>query len=442
MNILGITVKGMRQRKFSTLLTMASVAVGVALVVSIHVLKQASLNGFALAQTGVDLVVGPKGDPLSIVLQGVYQKGEPQAKLPMSFYEELRKHPAVDYVIPVSLGDSYRGNRVVGTSEEIFSKYEYIAGERLRFAAGGPFAGEFEGVVGSAVAKEQKLKIGDSIQYTCGLTEAVAQEQEHAHKLKVVGILAPTRTPSDRLIYVGYQAYVHLHQRGEDEDADHDEHEHATPAASASQPVVAIGEGKHDPRGVSLLLVKAKSNLGAIQLHCRINDGQVATAALPSREIQNLFAIIGGVTLALHAISVLVVVVAAIGIMVAIYNSMSERTRAIAVMRALGASKRTIEDIILTESALICVVGGLAGLALGYAIVFLAAPFVARYTNTNIVLQWSDLVSRQANSLQVPLVILYALGMLCLALLGMLVGLLPARRAYKVDVAGNLTGAR
>jgi len=489
----------MLQRKFSTLLTMLSVAIGVALVVSIHVLKQASLNGFTLSQTGIDLVVGPKGDPLSLVLQGVYHKGQPQAKLPLWFYYELQEHPAVKYVIPISLGDSYRGHRVAGTSTEIFSKFEYIEGRRFRFARGEPFTKDLEGVIGATVAAEQKLKIGDSVQYACGLYEETADSQpEHTHELKVVGILEPTYTPCDQVIYVSYQTYIHLHEHIEDEADDHDAshgeaahtheaeapketpHEHAaTPGSKAAghdheahahehdghacphqhgmalpasrkldvkRPAdggfVSIAGGKQDIMATSLLLVKAKGALGAVQLHTRVNEGHVATAAIPSREIMNLFAIIGGVTLALHAISALVVVVAAIGIMVAIYNSMNERTHAIAVMRALGASRDTIESLILTESALICIIGGVVGLILGYAVVFAAAPLVTRYTNTNILLQWSDLRQPISQALRIPLYVAYGLGMLVLALLGMLVGMLPAKKAYKVDVAGNLTGTR
>jgi len=492
MNILAITVKGMWQRKFASFLTLLSVAIGAAMVVSIHVLKQAALNGFTLSQTGIDLVVGPKGDPLSLVLQGVYHKGQPQAALPLWFYYDLRKHPAVDYAIPISLGDSYQGCRVVGTSREIFSRFEYIEGRKFAFSEGGPFTGDFQGVVGSAVAKHQKIKVGDTIKYSCGLSEETADAHpEHEHKLKVVGVLKPTYTPSDWLIYVSYQSYVHLHEKGGHHDHEgHKGHDHSSHAGKheanelhdhkahdekghdhkaheekghdhehghkdeqkgdyriqqekpADGGVVGITDGRHDPRKVSLILVKAKAPLAAIALHRRINDGQIATAAIPSREILNLFDIIGGVTLALHAISMLVILVAAVGIMVAIYNSMSERTHDIAVMRALGASRRTVEDIILTESALTCVVGGVLGIALGYAIVFLSAPLVTRYTNTNIFLRWSDLADPISRRLPIPLIAAYALGLLVLALLGMLVGLLPARKAYRIDVAGNLASTR
>jgi len=472
------------QRKFATFLTVLSVTIGMSMVVSIYVLKQAALNGFTVSQTGIDLVVGPKGDPLSLVLQGVYHKGQPQGTLPLWFYDEMKKHPAVSYAIPVSLGDSYAGCRVVGTSGEIFTKYEYITGKKFKFSSGGPFTEDFQGVIGASVAKLQDIHVGDKIQYSCGLSEGTADE--HAHELTVVGILKPTYTPSDWLIYVSYQSYIHLHEKH-----DHSEHEHqnthekdahhekgqehdkhdtcdinghddhkshkekhvvcahdekennkAHPESSHGAKVVGITDGKHDARKVSLLLVKAKSNLGVVQLHRRINDGQIATAAIPSAEIRNLFEIVGGVTLALHALSALVIIVAAIGIMVAIYNSISERTHDIAVMRALGASRRTIEDMVLAESGLTCFVGGVLGIFMGYGIVLLTAPLVTRYTNTNIMLNLSDLFAPIHSTFRLPLIIAYGLGLFLLALLVMLAGVLPAKKAYKIDVAGNLAGMR
>lgn len=502
-----IALRSLRHRALSNLLTGFSLALGVALVISVLLIYALIEQSFNSAARGYQLIVGAtKGGRLQLVLNTVYHISRPIENVPWEVYEEFtepggRFTELTEVAIPFCLGDSYEGYRVVGTSRDLFDKIQWADGKNYEFAAGRNFESDhfFEAVVGSLVARRLGLKVGDKFAPTHGVTSSETPHQ-HDDEFTIVGILAPTGTPNDRALFVNLEGFYLLdnHARDPDEfeslgqptaaqpDHDHDhpaahdhpaEHEHdpskpqAEPADRDQGPAdkhAHDGEhgpdhkhadeddhehaGKHDhdhahahdhdhdhdhghhhhtplpkeQREVTAILVKCHEDLLAGVIHTMINKGQQAQAVFPSQEISQLFEdIVGNLRLLVLVLAVLVVVVSAIGITVAIYNSMSERRREIAVMRALGASRLMVVGVMLDEAFFLALFGGLAGIGLAHLLFVALRPLIEVYTGA--------VLPVLAVSEAEPMI----LGVL--AALAAVVGLLPAVAAYRTDVSRNLT---
>lgn len=404
-------------------------------------------------------------------------------------FTEGRFASASKLAIPYCLGDNYQGFRVVGTTPQMFEDLEYAPGKRYAFQSGGRnFKQEnfFEAVIGSIVAHRTGLKVGDQFQPTHGISTEEGQGHKH-DAFTVVGILEPTGTPNDRALFVNMEGFYLLdghakpvesnatrptmtladrgtghahdgdapqdHAHGDEEHAheheghdhaegdrdqqqegrEHDDHEHSHAHEHAGHEH-EHGEHDHDQhqplpeeqREVTAILVLASNDVVGQSLFRAVNKGQVAQAAYPAAEVTNLFqGIVGNLQILLLVLTVLIVVVAGIGIMVSIYNSMSERTREIAVMRALGARRGTVMSIVLLESILISLGGGLAGVLLGHGLIGALSPLIVAQTGVSIgflQFEWNELIL-------IP-------GLICLAALA---GYLPALAAYRTDVAKALS---
>ena len=522
MSLWKIAWRSMQQRALASWLTGLSMALGVALVVAVLVIHGVVAESFRRNAAGYDLIVGAtKGGRLQLVLNTVYHLSTPVENVPYSYYKEFTQDEhhkgkfaeLVQTAIPYCLGDSYDEFRVVGTTPEMFEKFEYAQGKKYEFAQGRNFEHEhfFEGVIGSVVATKTGLKLGDEFQPTHGVEN---DEQGHKHDaFKVVGILKPTGTPNDRALFVNMEGFYLLrghakeaskenadehdaHDHDHDAEAsegreppgdaaqDHDAHDHDDHAdEKASKPDAhdhaaeehaaedhahkdhdhdehvakehagdehdhhdhhdhsahdhdhAAHAHDHQPlpesqREVTAILVRTNPNniLANKTLQRLINKGRDAQAVQPAMEIFMLFdSIIGNLRLLLLVLGVLVIAVAGIGIMVSIYNSMSDRRRDIAVMRSLGARRATVMTIILLESILLSLGGGLAGFLLGHGLIGLASPWIVAQTGVSIGL------------FQFALPELFLIP--GLVVLASFVGFLPAASAYGTDVAKALSAA-
>ena len=451
MQLIKIAWRNFCHRALSSFLTTLSLALGVALVVAVLAIYGIISDAFVRnASVGYNLVVGPpKGSPLQLTLSSVYYLSPPVENLPFTEYMEflpreqrealVRNHggdPTLGqrdgvyagfvrggYVIPICLGDYFKKYRIVGTIPEFFEElrhgmdvdepFEFERGRALKTYT--PEHSYYEAVVGSRVAAEEGVKVGDEIYPTHGDPEGVG----HGQPFTVVGVLRPTGTPNDRVMFVNMEGFYLLdkHAKPVPEDA---VVEPPAPAADGRPPGLTIPQ-----REVTSLLVRNGMILMAPIMENRINESMRAQAAAPIGQIQNLMeAIIGPISTALLVITILTCVVAAIGTLVAIYNSMSERRRDIAVMRALGARRDTVTAIILLESGLIAVVGGLAGWLIAHVGIWVASGRIEEQTGV----QAGLLTFTPYEWLVLPLVI----G------LSLIAGLLPAAAAYRTDVSSNL----
>ncbi len=451
MSLIAIAWRSLTQRALASALTGFSMALGVALVVAVLVIYHVVADSFQRnSGVGYDVIVGAKGSKLQLVLNTVYHLSTPVENIPYSVLHDLTDGPYQPYVakaVPYCLGDNYDGHRVVATVPELFHDSEYAPGRKYAFKGGRNFrpTGFFEGVLGALAADRTGLKIGDTFRPSHGVNDD-GQGHEHV-AFTVVGILESTGTPNDRAIFINLEGFylledhakpiVEAHRGGLTPRIHHASarNEHGKPHGTTHEGHEEEGHEGHDltplpedQRELTAVLVRTSSPAASIHLPNLINEGTVAQAVLPIREIRALFdVIVGPIETVLLVLTALIVVVSAVGILVSIYTSMSERRREIAVMRALGARRSTVRTIVLLESILLSLTGGLAGWVLGRTLIAALSPAIA--ARTGVVIGFTPPLA--AELALVP-------GLILLAALA---GYLPAMTAYRTDVAKVLASA-
>jgi putative ABC transport system permease protein len=432
MSLWKVAWRSIQQRALISTLTVVSMGLGVALVVTVLVVYGVVYQSFHRGGEGYDLIIGAKGGREQLVLNTVFYLSQPVGNIPYSFYEELIEDPKystdVETAVPVCMGHTYQGFRVVGTAPEMFTELKYKGDQSYEFAAGENFKTQnpFDAVAGAIAAQKAGLAVGDKFQAVHGSSEGGRTHKETFH---VVGVLAPTSTPVDRAIFVNMRGFQDIHHA---EDAAADKH-----AAKGERGVKgAEGKGKgheghahagEEEQQITAILACIRQvppgRTDVVASH--INAGKVAQAVAPARVIAELFeTVVGKVQWILLGMAVLTVVEAGIGIMVSIYNSMSDRRHEIAVMRALGASRMTVMVVILMESILLSLMGGAVGLMLGHGATWICSPLIAEWTGVMV------------GPLQFQLIELILVP--GLVVLASAVGYLPAMSAYRTDVAKSL----
>lgn len=401
MTIARLVGKSLRQHALSTAITALATALAGGLLMAVWVVKDQAQAAFLGMGGGVDAVLGARGSKLQLVLNAIFHVDESPGNLAWTDYTELTNNAAVAFALPLAVGDNYRGYRIVGTLPDGLRDLEPTPGRRLRVRAPGRWFDPAlrEAVVGSFAAARLGLKRGDIIHPAHGLIAGGAAH-DHEEEYLVVGILEPSNTPADRVIWI---------------------------------PLAGIQKmSGHDPRAASdisavLVRFKAESPLMARQLDTRYNkEGDRLTFAWPiARVMAQLFDRLAWFDRVLTLVANLVAVIAAGSILASIYSSMNERRREIAILRALGARRRTVFSAIVLEAAAIAA-GGMGFGWLVYGAILAAVAAVLR-AQTGVVL---DVFAWH------PVLVLAPLGMV---LLGGLAGLLPAWKAYQTDVAENLT---
>lgn len=411
MNFFMIVIKSLRQRLLSVLLTMFSIMLGICLVISIMILKKESEEAFTQTATGYELIVGPKGSPLQLTLNTVYQIGLPLGSMPLKTYELLKNDRRVKLAIPYILGDNYKDHRLIGTVPEIFSSFEYKKGSRYEFISGEAFGGEFEAVVGYDAAIKTGLKTGDHFTGSHGINSYEGAEEHEENKFKVTGILKKTFTPADNVIFVNMNSVWKIHE--------YSSHDHSQKEDTSHL---------HDNETISSVLVSLKSPVYFDLLRRQINDNKYeginAQAVIPLFEIKQLFDIIGNINSILLIISYLVIFVAAVSIFVVLFNSMNERKREIAIMRSLGARKSLIMNLIIAEGIIITLSGAVTGVILSHVLIFLAKNKISELAGIQITGNFSAFEF---------LIIGAAL------LLGIVVSIIPGFRAYRTEAGKVLS---
>ncbi|HTS15981.1 MAG TPA: ABC transporter permease [Verrucomicrobiae bacterium] len=451
MNLVKIVGKNMRQRALATWLTGASVMLGVALAVAILLIKQGVQQRFEQGTLGYEMVVGAKGSPLQLVLNTVYNLDVSPGNVSWKLFEQLRNDKRVKLAVPFSVGDNYKGFRIVGTTDTFFKDFEFEPGRKPELASGRIFnfseaslmsafreaaerarereareRGEevkpapepehaerpFEAVIGSTVAEQTGLAIGQQFIAAHGVQPSAEAKLHTKNPWTIVGILQPTHTAVDRAIYINLDSFYHI-----------EGHELRAPTGQ-EKPAAEEKDNDPDPGQVSSIVLKLRSPIMAFGLYREINDREDAQAAFPAAEIRKLFDIVGNIDKLLLAQAILILVVGGVAIAVSIYNSMSERKREIAILRALGARRSTIFSIVLLEAVTICLFGSALGLVGGHVVVALANG--ALYKASGFVIP----------AFHIQPLEWYVLGVA--VILGAAAGLGPAVGAYRTDVAKNL----
>jgi putative ABC transport system permease protein len=422
-----IVRRSLRQHALSTCITVVAVALASGLVMAVFSVKQQTHDAFTGSSVGFDAVLGARGSQLQLVLNTVFHLETSPGNIPWAMYQAMQKDPRVALAVPYAVGDNYQGFRIVGTTEDLFTKFEYHEGRKFTLQPGGRiFNPEYqEAVIGSFVAQRTGLQIGDVFHPSHGLT--AGEGEEHPVDYVVVSILEPTNSPSDRVIWIPIEGIFRMpgHYL---RDRTGKEYEPGQTMANKEIP--------DEEKAVSAVMLKFKTDRAGFELDHLINrQGKDATLAWPiERSLLDLFDKIGWVDRVLALVAYLVVIVAAGSILASIYNTMNERRREFAILRALGARRATVFSAILAEAASIGALGSVAGF-LAYGVIIAAAATIVRAQTGVVIDVWQAARVPLGETCSVSILVLTPLAMIAI---GALAGVIPALKAYGTDVATNL----
>jgi putative ABC transport system permease protein len=421
-----IVLRSLRQHALSTAVTVLSTALACGLVMAVFSVKTQTHDAFTGGPIGFDAVLGARGSQLQLVLNTIFHLETSPGNIPWSMFQEISKRPQVSLAIPYAVGDNYRGYRIVGTTQDLFTKFEYQEGKKFKIRPpgrafepqliDGVLVPTMEAVIGNYVSQKTGLTVGSHFNPYHGIT--FDESKKHDADYVVVGVMEPTNSPSDRVIWIPIEGVWMM--------PGHVVRKSGTTTEYVPEAGQTIPDEDKEVSAVMLKFSSPQAGMGFEQL---INkQGTKATLAWPiGRVMADLFEKIGWMDKVLEMVAYLVVAVAAGSILASIYNTMNERRREFAILRALGARRGTVFSIIVMEAATISALGSAIGFVV-YGLIIGVAAVIVR-DQTGVVL----------DPLQYHPVMLY--GPLGMIVVGSLSGLVPAFKAYGTDVATNLVPA-
>ena len=411
-----LALKSLLNRRGTVLLTVFTIAISTALLVGVERLRGEARNSFSSTLSGTDLIVGARSGAVQLLLYSVFRMGEPTANVSWQTYQEIANAPSVAWTVPLSLGDSHRGYRVLGTTGAYFEHYRYGRRQPLSFADGRPFDGVYDAVLGSEVAQKLGYSTGSDIVLAHGIGR-VSFANHDDKPFTVVGVLAPTGTPVDRTVHVSLAAIEAIHldwQSG---------------TRMPGRGISAEQALEHDltPKSITAFLVGLDNRMAAFTLQRQINEyrAEPLSAILPGVALQQLWSLTGVAENALRIVAACVVVVGLLGMLTALLTTLNERRREMAILRSVGARPRTVLGLLVLEAGALTV----AGIALGLLLLYATIAFTRELAASRFGLFLSLGTPGPAE--------LVALGAILIA--GLIVGLLPAWLAYRRSLSDGLT---
>ncbi len=346
--LIKLAAKSLLQRRVSVLLTVMMIAISVFVLLSVDTIRYQAKDSFSKTVSGVDLIIGARTGQLNLLLYSVFHVGNATNNISWQSYQEVANNPNVAWSIPISLGDSHRGYRVVGTTTDLFKFFKYGQKQALEFTEGKPFTNLYDAVIGADVAKKLGHVVGSKIVLSHGI--ATTSFSKHDDKPFIIsGILEPTGTPSDKSVFVSLQAIEAIHKNWKNGVK--------LPAALASQN--HVDQATLVPASITAFMVGLKSKLAtfALQRHVNTFPEEPLQAILPGATLVELWQMLGSVEQILLLISVLVLAGALFGMSNMLLVSMKQRQHEMAVLRAVGASPLVIFLLIQLEAMLLVVIG-------------------------------------------------------------------------------------
>lgn len=411
--ILRLAIASLFARALTVGMTILAIALSVALFLGVEKVRTGAKASFADTISGTDLIVGARSGSVQLLLYSVFRIGNATNNVTWESYQDIAARSDVDWIVPISLGDSHRQFRVMGTTTAFFEHYKYRQGRSLAVSQGAIMDDLFDTVIGADVAKALGYVIGDPIIVAHGL----ASFTEHKDQpFRVSGILEKTGTPVDRTVIVSMEAI----------EAIHVDWQSGAQVPGQSTPVDVIREMDLTPKAITAALVGVESPLQTFALQRAINEyGQEPLLAiLPGVALQELWGIVGIAETALLAVSAMVVVTALIGMMATIFSSLNERRREMAIFRAMGARPIVILSMLVLEAMLMAAVGAVVGLALLYGGLVVAQPLLDSAYGL-----WIPIDAPTMREVWVILAVICA---------GAIVSIVPALRAYRMSVADGM----
>ncbi len=407
--------KSLLNRKTTALLTILTVAISVILLMGVERIRTQAKSSFANTISGTDLIVGGRSGQVNLLLYSVFRIGNATNNIDWKSFEEFSNHRAVQWAIPISLGDSHRGFRVMGTNHSYFEHYQYGQKQHLALSKGEEFDNLFEAVIGSEVAKKLGYDIGTEIVIAHGISDVGFSRHENT-PFKVVGILAPTGTPVDKTVHVSLEAIEAIHVGWE------------SGANLGNNPTKEqLLEMDFHPKQITAMMIGLKSKIQTFALQRQINTykQEPLSAILPGIALHELWGMMSVAEQALLIVSVFVVVAGLMGMLSSLLTSLQERRREMAILRAMGARPRHVFVLLISEATVLTTIGIICGVGGMYAMLAVAAPIITSNYGINIAL--SGISSHEW----------MLLGFVQLA--GIIIGFFPALRAYRQSLSDGMT---
>ena len=411
--ILRLALASLFARTLTVGMTILAIALSVALFLGVEKIRTSAKASFTNTISGTDLIVGARSGSVQLLLYSVFRIGNATNNLTWQSYQDIAARADVAWAVPISLGDSHRQFRVMGTTVAFFEHYKYRKSRVLALTDGVIISDLFDTVVGSDVAKTLKYSVGDPIIIAHGL----ASFTEHKDQpFRVSGILEKTGTPVDRTVIVNMEAI----------EAIHVDWKSGAKTPGQSTPVDVIRRMDLTPKAVTAALIGVKTPLKTFALQRAINQypEEPLLAILPGVALQELWAIVGVAETALIAVSAMVVITALIGMMATIFSSLNERRREMAIFRAMGAGPATILGLLVLEAMLTAAFGAGLGLGMLYISLVIAQPVIDSTFGL-----WLAIDSPSIRELWVLFGVVLA---------GLIVSLVPAVRAYRLSLADGM----
>lgn len=410
MNVGNLVWNYLKSRPLNTALNIFLLGLGIAVATILLIGNRQLQEKITSNARGIDLVVGAKGSPLQLILCNIFHVDFPTGNISLSEAERISRNRLVKLAIPMALGDSYHGFRIIGTTRAYADLYD------ARLAEGSWWANPMEVTLGSAVAGALKLRVGASFISSHGLSQEGHTHEEEQFIVK--SIMEETNSVLDNLILTGVESIWRVHAL--------DAGDSGRASSTVASPLVPSIPAGDSTREITSLLIRYRSAMGAIQLPRWVNSQSSLQAASPAFEAARLFSILGVGFDIIKGFAYILIFISGLSIFIALYNSLKERKYDLAIMRSMGASRPKILFSVLLEGAVLTFSGTLFGLALAHAVLFLL-----------------PLLLDEAQTSGVSGAVFYPEEGIILAaslLLGILCALLPAMQAYRTDISKVLAG--
>jgi putative ABC transport system permease protein len=413
MNLRILAWKSLSSRRSTAILTIVSIAVSVVLFLGVEKIRVNAQSSFANTISGTDLIVGARSGSIQLLLYSVFRIGNATNNISWNSYQTIAQKKGVKWTIPISLGDSHRGFRVMGTSKDYFSFYQYGQKRNLKLSTGKPFNDLFDAVIGSEVARSLHYSVGDEVIISHGTVSS--SFSEHKDKPFIIsGVLEHTGTPVDRTVHVSLEGIEAMHVNWQG-------------LVKKRKVGKTLSEVNLQPESITAFLIGLDSKIISFKLQRFINEynAEPLLAIFPGIALHELWNLMSVAEKALLIISIFVVIASLTGMLAVSLAGLNERRREVAILRSVGASHWHIMGLLITETLLLTLAGILLGIAILYAAIGLGQPVIQ--ANYGLFIPISLPNEREFAMISI------------LLFTGFTVGLIPAYRAYRNSLADGMS---
>mgnify|MGYP001444129610 FL=1 len=412
--LLKLTLSSLYARLLTVGMTVFAISLSLMLYLSVEKLRSSAYTSFTDTISQTDLIVGSRTSSVQLLLYSVFRIGNATNNITWESYEDIVNRDEVDWAVPISLGDSHKGFRVMGTTSDFFEKYKYRGGQSIVINKGNYFSDLYDVVIGAGVAEKLNYELETPLVVSHGLQSFTKHDDQ---PFKVAGILEKTGTPVDNTVIVSLEAI----------EAIHVDWSSGTKIQGQTTPVDQIRQMDLSPKNITAALIGVNSKLQIFGLQRWINEypEEALSSILPGVALQELWRIVGVVENLLLSISIVVIFTTLVGMAAIVFSSLNERRREMAIWRAMGASPKTVIGLLMLEALIISILSIMVSVIFIYTLLFFMQPWID--SNYGILVNVEMVSSKD--------ILIFMLFIIA----SLIVSLLPALRAYWFSINDGMT---